>query len=400
MVTSGSPGNEASSASEAPPLSVLQVLEKGSFTTGSVVQMFELARGLARRGHEVGVVSRPGGEVADRCRAEGVAFFPLPLRNEFDLSSARRLARLVDERGVEVVHAHKGIAHSVALFATLFARRRPALVVNRGVSFPLDVASALKYRFRLDAVVTVCEDIRRVVVRSAGVPPEKVHVVYAGVDVSRFDPARVDGAKVRREWKVAADERLLLQVGARDWKGWRDVVSAGAILAGRIPKLVVAIVACKDEAEKERVRSFARAKGIGERVRAIGFRTDMPDVLAAADVVADLSYEGLGITGTIREAMALGKSVVASAAGGNPELVQDGVSGLLVPPRDPAAMASAVERLLGDPGLASRLGRAARERVVAGFSTDVRLDRIEALYRKVTGPAAFASRTADERAKS
>jgi len=231
--------------------------------------------------------------------------------------------------------------------------------------------------------VTVCEDIRKVVVRSAGVPAAKVHVVYAGVDLSRFDPARADGAKVRREWNVTAEGKLLLQVGARDWKGWRDLVAAGALLADRIPQLVVAIVACKDEAEKERVLSFAREKGIGDRVRAIGFRADMPDVLAAADVVADLSYEGLGITGTIREAMALGKPVVASAAGGNPELVEDGVSGLLVSPRQPPALAAAVEKLLGDPDLASRLGRNARERVVAGFSTEVRLDRIEALYRKL-----------------
>lgn len=370
------------------PLSVLQVLEKGSFTTGSVVQMFELARGLARRGHRVGVVSRPGGEVADRCRAEGIDFFPLPLKHEFDFASARRLARLVDERGVQVVHAHKGIAHSAALFATLVTRRRPALVANRGVSFPLDFASALKYRFRLDAVVTVCEDIRGVVIRSAGVPPEKVHVVYAGVDLLRFDPARADGTRVRREWNVGDGEKLLLQVGARDWKGWRDVVSAGAILARRFPNLVVAIVACKDEAEKERVRAFAREKGVEERIRAIGFRTDMPDVLAAADVVADLSYEGLGITGTIREAMALGKPVAASRAGGNPELVEDGESGLLVAPRDPAALASAVERLLADAALASRLGRAARERVVLGFSTDVRLDRIEALYRSLVAESA------------
>ena len=374
------------------PLSVLQVLEKGSFTTGSVVQMFELARGLARRGHAVGVVSRPGGEVADRCRAEGLAFFPLPLTSEFDVASARRLGRLVDERAADVVHAHKGIAHSVALFATLFARRRPALVVNRGVSFPLDAFSALKFRFRLDAVVTVCEDIKRVVVRSAGVPAEKVHVVYAGVDVSRFDPARADRSKVRREWKVADGEKLAVQVGARDWKGWRDVVSAAAILAERMPNVVVAIVACKDEAEKDRVRAFAAEKGIAERVRAIGFRSDMPDVLAAADVVLDLSYEGLGITGTIREAMALGRPVVASAAGGNPELVEDGKSGLLVAPRDPAALAAAVERLLGDPALASRLGRAARERVVSGFSTDVRLDRIEALYRDLVAKAATIDR--------
>jgi glycosyltransferase involved in cell wall biosynthesis len=368
---------------ETPALSILQVLEKGSFTTGSVVQMFELARGLARRGHRVAVVSRADGDVGDRCRAEGIPFFAFPFRHEFDFASARGLARLFEERSVDVVHVHKGIAHSAAFFATFFSRKRPVLVVNRGVSFPLDAASSLKYRFRLDAVVTVCEDIEKVVVKSAGVPPDKVHVVYAGVDLSRFDPARTDGARVRREWGVGAQEKLLVQVGAREWKGWRDLVSAAALLAPEFPSLRTAIVACKDEAEKDRVREFARERGIGDRVLPIAFRTDMPDVLAAADVVADLSYEGLGITGTIREAMALGRPVVASAAGGNPELVQDGVSGLLVPPRDVAAAARAVRRLLSDPPLAARLSAAGRDRVVEGFSTEVRLDRIETLYRRL-----------------
>ena len=368
---------------EGPALSILQVLEKGSFTTGSVVQMFELARGLARRGHRVAVVSRPDGDVGDRCRAEGIPFFAFRFRHEFDLASARGLARLFEERSVDVVHVHKGIAHSAALFATLFSRKRPILVVNRGVSFPLDAASGLKYRFRLDAVVTVCEDIKRVVVKSAGVPPEKIHVVYAGVDLVRFDPAKADGARIRRAWGIGAGERLLLQVGARNWKGWRDLVSAAALLAPDFPNLKTAIVACKDDAEKDRVSAFAREKGIGERVLPIEFRADMPDVLAAADVVADLSYEGLGITGTIREAMALGRPVVASAAGGNPELVEDGASGLLVPPRDPAAAAAAVRRLLTDTWQTARLAAAGRERVVKGFSTEVRLDRIEALYRRL-----------------
>ena len=375
-------------------LSILQVLEKGSFTTGSVVQMFELARGLTRRGHRVRVVSRPNGEVAVRSREEGIPFEPLPLRHEFDLGSARALARIFADADADVVHVHKGIAHSVALFAGYFARRRPLLVVNRGVSFPLDPFAALKYRVRLDAVVTVCEDIKRVVVASAGIPAEKVHVVYAGVDLARFDPARADGARVRREWNVGPEEKLVVQVGARDWKGWRDLVSATALAASRVPNLRTAIVACKDDAEKERVLGAARDDGIGDRVLTIGFRTDMPDVLAAADAVVDLSYEGLGITGTIREAMALGRPVIASAAGGNPELVLHEWSGLLVPPRNPGATSAALERILLDPDLAGELGRAARRRVVEGFSTEVRLDRIEALYRRLVATSGRSRRGA------
>jgi type III pantothenate kinase len=142
-------------------------------------------------------------------------------------------------------------------------------------------------------------------------------------------------------------------------------------------------VACEDDAKKAEVAAFAREQGIEGRVLPIGFRSDMPDVLAAAEIVADLSYEGLGITGTLREAMALGVPVVGSAAGGNPELVVDGESGLLVPPRDVPAMAAAVRRLLADPALGARLAKAARDRVEKGFSSEVRLDRIEALYSRL-----------------
>jgi L-malate glycosyltransferase len=364
-------------------LSVLQVLEKGLFSTGSVVQMFQLARGLAGRGHRVAIVSRPEGDVPSRAREEGLDFLPLPLKHEFDLGSAGSLARAYDERAVDIVHVHKGIAHSVALFATFLSRRRPVLVVNRGVSFPLDAFNRIKYHVRMDAVVTVCEDIKRVIVASGNLPRDKVNVIYAGVDLTRFDPEKTDRRLVRREWGVAPDESLLVQVGAREWKGWKDLIGASAMLAGDFPKLRTAIVACENDAKKAEVSAFARLKGIEDRVLAIGFRSDMPDVLAAADIVADLSYEGLGITGTLREAMALGVPVIASAAGGNPELVVDGESGLLVPPRDPAATARAIRRLLTDPPLASLLARGGRDRVEKGFSSEIRLDRIEALYSRL-----------------
>jgi len=369
------------------PLSILQVLEKGNLNTGSVVQMSQLAEGLSRRGHRVAIVSRPEGDVPARAREEGLDFIPLPLKHEFDFGSARRLARVYDERAVDVVHVHKGIAHSVALFATYLSRRRPVLVVNRGVSFPLDVFNRIKFHVRMDAAVTVCEDIKKVIVASGNLPAEKVNVIFAGVDLARFDPAKTDRERVRREWEVVPDETLLVQVGAREWKGWKDLIGAAALLAPDFPKLKTAVVACEGDSKKAEVSAFARQNAIEDRVLPIGFRDDMPDVLAAADVVADMSYEGLGITGTLREAMALGKPVIASSAGGNPELVVDGESGLLVPPRKPEALAEALRRLLSDRALSVRLGRAGLERVAKSFSSEVRLDRIEALYWKLLDEA-------------
>lgn len=381
-------------------LSILQVLEKSRLTTGSVVQMFQLALGLARRGHRIAVVSRPEGDLPGACREQGLDFIPLPLRHSFDFSSARRLAAICEERDVQVVHAHKGIAHATALLATFFSRTRPAIVVNRGVSFPLDAFNRLKFHLRLDAVVAVSSRIRDVLTATGGLAPEKVHVIHGGVDTARFDPDRVKPSTVRREWQVRDEELLIVQVGGRDWKGWRDLLEAARLLAPRFPSLRIAIVACKDEAEERRVAAAAEEKGIGGRVLTIGFRMDMPEVLAAADVVTDLSYAGTGITGTIREAMAMGRAVVASSIGGNPELVEDGLSGLIVPPNDPAAAARALERLLADGTLRNRLGQAARERVRRGFSLERRLDRVEALYRELTDETAGGRARGAARARS
>ncbi|MCJ7440103.1 MAG: glycosyltransferase, partial [Thermoanaerobaculaceae bacterium] len=96
------------------PLTIVQMLEKTGFATGSVVQMFEAAKGLAARGHVVLAVTRPNSEMARRCAESSIEHVGLPLRNEFDVVSARRFARLARGRKVDVVHVHKGIAHAVA----------------------------------------------------------------------------------------------------------------------------------------------------------------------------------------------------------------------------------------------------------------------------------------------
>jgi len=368
-------------------LTIVQMLEKTGFATGSVVQMFEAAKGLAERGHTVLAVTRPSGEMAERCAAAGVEHVSLALRHEFDVVSMLRFARLARERKVDVVHVHKGIAHAVALGAT-FIGARYALVVNRGVSFPIDLWSSFKYRsHRVARIVTVAESIRQVVIASGRIPLHKVGVVYAGVDLERFDASRTNPEGVRRELGIPSEARVVGHVGMRDWKGWKELMRAFPAVRADHPTAHLLLVACTSQAQREGVGELARDLGLAGAVTATMARSDMPDVLAACDVVVDPSWAGTGITGTVREAMALGKPVVATGVAGNPELVEDGVSGILVPPRDVPTLAAAISRLLRDEEFARRLAVSGQERVRRHFSTAARISRLEALYLRTTHEA-------------
>ena len=362
---------------------IFQVLEFNKFDTGSVHQMFQAASGLRERGHEVTIVSRPGEAMAARAAAADVEFVPMPLRNEFDPLSLAKMIRLFRRAKPDVVHVHKGVAHSLAL-AAAYAAPVGALVVNRGVSFPLDRWNAAKFRARrVDRVVTVCEAIKRVIVESGRLPPAKVAVVYAGTDVALFDSGKWTAHAFRAEKGIADDRFVVAQVGVRDWKGWMELIDAAMALAPSHPRIHLLLIGCRHERERAEVMAFVRGRGAEERVTLVEVRGDMPNVLAAADLVVDASWAGTGITGTIREAMAMRKPVIATDCGGNRELVSSPEVGWLIAPRDVAALTRAIAEVIDDPERAAIVGANAREHVIGGFSKELRIARLESLYEEV-----------------
>jgi glycosyltransferase involved in cell wall biosynthesis len=364
-------------------MKIFQILEFNQFNTGSVHQMFQAATGLRERGHEVTIVSRPDDVLAAKAAEQGVAFHGFPFRHQFDVATIRGLRRLMRSERPDVIHVHKGIAHALALAATW---RQPAgaFVVNRGVSFPLDVWNRGKYRTnRVDRVVTVCRQIKDVIVSSGRLPEEKVQVVYAGTDVTRFDPAQWDARAFRREKGIGDDRFVIAQVGVRDWKGWKELIDSVGDVVPNHERVHLLLIGCRGDAEKNEVMDYARAAGLGEHVSAIEYRTDMPNVFASCDLVVDASWAGTGITGTIREAMAMEKPVIATDAGGNGELVSSPDVGWLIPMKDRAALTRALLDVIEDPVRARAVGKAARAHVVDGFSKELRIDRLEGLYRTI-----------------
>lgn len=365
------------------PLRVLHIYPKGDFHTGAAIQLRDLARGLAAHGHRVVVVTRPSARWATEAHAAGFAHHGV-FRAPADPLGAARLAALLRAERIQVVHAHKGGGRTLTLLARLFGPR-PPLVVNRGVSFPLAPVSRWADASRLVArIVAVCEAIRTDLVRQ-GVPAEKIEVVYSGTDVERFDPARADATRVRAELGLGPAVPLLTQIGVREPKGNDDLLRAFVrVRAARPDARLLLVGATPDKAE--RLRRLAVELGLDHGATIWGYRDDVPDILAATTVSVDASHVGLGITGTLRESLAMETPVVATDAAGNPELVLHERTGLLVPPRDPAALAAAILRLLADPAWAQALGRAGRQRVAERFSTQVKVERLEALYRRLAVP--------------
>ncbi len=358
---------------------IFQILEFNQFNTGSVHQMFQAATGLQERGHDVTIVSRPDAKLQSRAHVHRVAFAGIRMRNEFDLASVRELRMLIKEKKPDVIHVHKGVAHSLALAAT-YMHPIGAFVVNRGVSFPLDPWNRGKFRTRrVDRVVTVCEQIRGVVIRSGKLPPDKVTVVYAGTDVDVFDPAKWDRTSFRREKKIDEAKFLITQVGIRDWKGWKELTGAVA----ELPDVHLALVGCRNDAERDEVTAYARERGLADRFTAIEYRDDMPNVFAATDLVVDASWAGTGITGTIREAMAMERPVIATDCGGNAELVSSPDVGWLVPQKNHEVLVRSIREVMTDRAHAADVGRKARRHVIRGFSKEIRVTRLSRLYGEI-----------------
>jgi glycosyltransferase involved in cell wall biosynthesis len=364
-------------------MKILQVLEFNQFNTGSVHQMFQAASGLRERGHEVVVATRPDPVMARKAAELGIRYYGFPFRNHFDVITVRGLRKMLREERPDVIHAHKGIAHGLTMLAS-WGHPVGAFVVNRGVSFPLDRWNRGKYRTpRVDRVVTVCRQIKDVIVESGKLPDEKVQVVYAGTDVTQFDPAKWDARAFRREKNIADDRLVVAQVGVRDWKGWKELIDSVSDVAAKHPRIHLLLIGCRTGAEKDEVEGYARSLGIGSHVTGIEYRTDMPNVFASCDVVVDASWAGTGITGTVREAMAMEKPVIATNAGGNGELVSSPSVGWLIPMKDRAALTHALLEIIEDPGRSAAVGKAARQHVVNGFSKELRIARLEELYRGI-----------------
>lgn len=319
-------------------LRILHV-DSGREWRGGQRQVFLLARGQREQGHEPLVVAAADAPLLHRLRSAGLAASAVRMRADWDFAAARRVRNLIRTWRPDIVHAHDARGHALALGA-LIGRRDLPLVVTRRVAFV--PRGRMKYGPRVARFIAISRAVRESLM-SGGVPADRIDVVYSGVPVPHVD--------LPRDWRAE--------------RGWgADTVICGvvgAMTAEKGVRLLAEIGSRLAPTQRERARLVLLGGQAAGRDSIGGidtFRAGFVDEVHAAMAGLDLlwhpsSAEGLGTA--VIDAMALQVPPVAFAVGGLPELIVDGVSGVLVPPGDVEAFAGAVSSLLDDASRRSAL---------------------------------------------
>lgn len=354
---------------------------------GGQNQVLLTARGLAARGHRVVAVVHPDGELRKRLPAdlETVALAP---RNEVDLPAAWRLSRVIRDLQPDVVHAHD--PHGVAVAATALSiaapSPRPALVAARRVDFHLKGNSFSRWKYRqVDRFICASNAIRAMLIED-GVASDRAVTVHEGVDVARV--SAVAPLDVRQEFWFPPHSLVVGNIAALvPHKGQKYLVDAAAIVVREMPEARFLVLG---EGElRGALEQQVKHLHLGQHVVLTGFRPDVLAVLRGLDVFVMSSVtEGLGTS--LLDAMAASKPIVATRTGGIPEVVVHGDSGLLVPPRDGKALASAILDMLRDTEGRTRLARAGHARVCERFSVDRMVEATLAVYADLAGTSRAA----------
>lgn len=332
---------------------------------GGEQQVAYLVKALDAMGVEQLVVCATGSPMHDFCQEQAVAHRTLGFRASVDPVNARRLARIARSWGPQLVHTHDSHGHTAAILATsLFGMKLP-LVVSRRVDFAISSGFSARWKYGHAAVkrILCVSDAIRAIMAQRLPRPAVLRTVRSGIDPARF-AAGADG-RLHRELHLAPSVPLVGNVAAL--APHKDLFTFIRMAAGiHRERPDVRFVLIGEGELRAELEQAARQHALDEVLHFMGFRTDVDRLLPELDVFAMTSRtEGLGTS--ILDAFAARVPVVATAAGGIPELVEDGTTGLLCPVGDDDALARGTIRLLADEALRDRLVQGA-SRKLEGFT--------------------------------
>ncbi|HEX5322176.1 MAG TPA: glycosyltransferase family 4 protein [Capsulimonadaceae bacterium] len=359
-------------------LSILQIASGFPAWGGTELHILNLSAQLTRRGHHVTVACRPGGWVDSKAREMGLDTMAATVRRQQDWSDFHTLRRWCKANRIDVVHTHWSTDAFVPAAAGL-AAHVPVRLMTRHSPYPFKTGLG-RFCFTqvlYNRLLAVSQSVATTL-HGCGVPKDQLTVIHHGTDVEAFENVTKSRPQVRSEFGFAPQDVTVGILGrVAEEKGHQYLFDAALNLGLSRPLKFVVV---GDGPLAEMCQRYVQEKGLAGRVIFHPFRADINNVINALDIVTVPSTWEEPCSAVIQQAMALAKPVVATRVGGNPEMVIDGQTGLLVARGDADALAGAIATLADDPELRNMYGGAGAERVRALFTLQGMTARIEAIY--------------------
>lgn len=300
------------------------------------------------------------------------------VRNSLDIAAVFKIIKIIMQNDIQLVIANGGREYWPAAVAAKLLQKKVIFVRHQRDSIRNTTRWLINNH--VDRAIAVSGAVRDVMVNS-GVDPEKIEVIYNAIDPEQFNPDKVNRADAREELGIDNDDIVIGTVGKlRHGKGVFEIIHAAHALAGKYPALRLLFVG--DGPERQPMERELKRLSMNDRVIFTGLRDDVERMYAAMDIFVLPSYNE-GLPTVLIESMAMAKPVIATTIGGMPEVINDGIDGILISPKDQAALAGAIVRYIDDAGFAERAASAGRKKIEERFSVRVMGDNFERVFRNM-----------------
>ncbi len=346
----------------------------------------ELSREQRQLGADVHIICAQNSHSDRAFREAGFSCRYWPAAGYFQPQSIIRAQRYFKELRPDIIHVHYS-RDLWWIIPSLIFLPQPVVVLSKhiGTQKPKrDFLHTALYS-RVDRMIAISEVIRKNIVDTHPVRPEKVALVHHGIDLSRYDPEKIDRMSVREQLGYTQDHFVIGITGRlQASKGYLELLEAADSLREAFPNnryLLVGDASVGEREQAQRILAFIAEKGLQDIVQTTGFRSDIPEMLAAMDLFVFPSHaEAFGLV--VIEAMAMGKAIISSNCDGIPDLIEDGRHGVLITPKRAELLAQAIRKLVVDTPLRQKLATEARGRAIRCFTKERMMKNLLQVYQK------------------
>lgn len=342
---------------------------------GGEAQTYYLVKELENRGIENTLIAQPNSPLAAKAKEEKIKLIEIFMRGEWDIAAVLKLKKFLKRIKPDVLHLHTSHAHTLGLLAGRLAKVEK-IISTRRMDFPTSgFFSRLKYT-KVDKIVAISEVVKEILIRS-GIEKEKITVIYSTINCEDFSGK----SNLREGLGLPQDTPILGTVGSLvNIKGHKYLFEAMVKIKEEFPQVRLLVVG--EGPLEEKLKKLAEKLGLESVIIFTGFRKDIPEILGILDVFVLASLkEGLGVS--LLEAASYGLPIVATNVGGIPEVVKDGITGFLVPPKDSKTLAEKIIYLLAHPEEAQKMGENGKEWIRKNFSVEKMVNKYATLYESL-----------------